>query len=75
MRVGQSVSFEGATATDDFLRHPLVQACGPQADVLVAKQGKTTSITLATAGLYGYYCLDHGNAVGQVMSGAIEVVP
>lgn len=75
VQAGQSVTFEGATATDNFLRHPLVQSCGPQADVLVAKQGKTATLTLTTAGLYGYYCLDHGNAVGQVMSGAIEVVP
>jgi plastocyanin len=75
VRPGQSVAFKG-----DFTVHPLAQACGP-ADVferrlsLDASPGAETSalFTLPAAGLYGYYCLDHGNPQGAAMAGAILV--
>ncbi len=77
IKAGQSVAFQG-----DFVTHPLVEACGP-ADILErrlpldASPGidATASFTLSPSGLYGYYCLDHGNKQGAAMSGAINVVP
>ena len=77
VRPGQSVAFMG-----DFTVHPLTQACGP-ADVierrlsLDAGPGADASavFTLPAAGLYGYYCFDHGNPQGAAMSGAILVAP
>jgi plastocyanin len=77
VRPGQSVAFLG-----DFTVHPLTQACGP-ADVierrlsLDASPGADASavFTLPAAGLYGYYCLDHGNPEGAGMAGAILVAP
>lgn len=77
LKSGQSITFAG-----DFVVHPLVQACGPE-DVLERRLPLTAaagvdasySFTLRAAGIYGYYCLDHGNSKGDVMSGAIQVIP
>ncbi|MDP9150652.1 MAG: hypothetical protein M3O36_12030 [Myxococcota bacterium] len=77
VRSGQSVTFAG-----DFVVHPLVQACGPE-DILERRLPITASpgvdasfaFTLRAVGVYGYYCLDHGNPRGDLMSGAIQVVP
>jgi plastocyanin len=70
VRAGQTVTFAG-----DFIRHPLTPSCGPEL-VLDNRDTRTTaSFVLENAGFYGYYCLDHGNPQGDVMSGAIEVVP
>lgn len=69
VKVGQTVTFQG-----DFMRHPLRQACGPVV-VFDDMMGTRTSLTPALAGTYGYYCLDHGNTNGDVMSGAVLVVP
>jgi hypothetical protein len=70
VRAGQLVAFSG-----DFNRHPLTPSCGP--DLLLEYRGDSTSASFAmpAVGLYGYYCLDHGNPQGEVMSGAIKVVP
>ncbi|MDP9036168.1 MAG: hypothetical protein M3O50_15315 [Myxococcota bacterium] len=77
VRSGQSVTFAG-----DFVVHPLVQACGPE-DILERRLPITASpgvdasfaFTLRAVGVYGYYCLDHGNPRGDLMSGAIQVIP
>jgi plastocyanin len=77
VRPGQSVAFKG-----DFVVHPLAQACGP-ADIIEHRlpinvnpgSETSTAFTLPEAGLYGYYCLDHGNAQGVAMAGAILVSP
>ncbi len=69
LRAGQTAVFQG-----DFVRHPLRQACGP-AVTLDDTHGTVSSFTFTVPGVYGYYCLDHGNPQGQVMSGTIRVVP
>lgn len=70
IRSGQTVTFSG-----DFIRHPLTPSCGPELLLEYRDTGATASFTLVAVGIYGYYCLDHGNPQGDVMSGAIEVVP
>jgi plastocyanin len=67
---GQTVTFSG-----DFIRHPLTPSCGPELLLAYRDTGANASFALAAVGLYGYYCLDHGNPQGDVMAGAIEVVP
>ena len=75
VKAGTKVTFVGAPGAGDFLEHPLVQACGP-ARVLDFRAAVTTaSFVMTTPGIYGYYCLDHGNAAGAAMSGAIQVLP
>ena len=70
IRSGQTVTFSG-----DFIRHPLTPSCGPELLLEYRDTGATAAFVLQSVGLYGYYCLDHGNPQGDVMSGAIEVVP
>ena len=70
IKSGQSVVFTG-----DFDRHPLVTSCGPTLPFDHRAGMTPASFVLEAAGRYGYYCLDHGNAAGQVMSGSIDVVP
>ena len=70
IRSGQTVTFSG-----DFIRHPLTPSCGPELVLEYRDTGATVAFVLESIGLYGYYCLDHGNPQGDVMSGAIEVVP
>jgi plastocyanin len=70
IRSGQTVTFSG-----DFIRHPLTPSCGPELLLAYRDTAPTASFILQAAGIYGYYCLDHGNPQGDVMSGAIEVVP
>jgi plastocyanin len=70
IRSGQTVTFSG-----DFIRHPLTPSCGPELLLEYRDIGTTASFVLESSGTYGYYCLDHGNPQGDVMSGAIEVVP
>ena len=71
VRFGQTVTFSG----QDFMAHPLAQACGPVNNQLLANQGNSFSVTFNRGlGVYGYYCTRHGNASGSGMSGAIEVV-
>jgi plastocyanin len=65
---GQAVTWRG-----DFTRHPLIESCGPDA-VIADGSGGTASATLS-AGLYGYYCGNHGSPRGTGMAGAILVVP
>ena len=75
IKAGSTVTFAGEPDAGDFLVHPLVQACGP-APVLAFRDARTTaSFVLTAPGIYGYYCLDHGNPAGMAMSGAIQVVP
>lgn len=70
IKAGQSLLFKG-----DFDRHPLVTSCGPTL-AFDHRTGTTpASFVLPAAGRYGYYCLDHGNAAGEVMSGTVDVVP
>jgi plastocyanin len=66
---GQTVTFAG-----DFSNHPLVQECGPAAQVLGASNGSSAAFPLSAPGTYGYYCMMHGSPSGSGMSGAIEVV-
>jgi plastocyanin len=70
VRAGQTVTFSG-----DFIRHPLTPSCGPE--LLLEFRDTTTaaSFEMDAVGVYGYYCLDHGDPQGDTMSGAIEVVP
>lgn len=77
IKLGQSVTFVGALASDTFTHHPLKQSCGPAPDVFLRVNTPDTRVTVTptVVGVYGYYCLDHGNKVGQVMAGAIKVVP
>ena len=70
VRVGQTVTFAG-----DFIRHPLTPSCGPELVLENRDTQPAASFVLPSVGLYGYYCLDHGNPQGDVMSGAIEVIP
>jgi plastocyanin len=70
VRPGQTVTFVG-----DFIRHPLTPSCGPELLLEHRDTSPTASFVMDAVGVYGYYCLDHGNPEGQVMSGAIEVVP
>lgn len=70
IKAGQALLFQG-----DFDRHPLVTSCGPSLP-LDHRSGMTpASFVLSAPGRYGYYCLDHGNAVGEVMSASVDVVP
>jgi plastocyanin len=69
VRAGQSVTFQG-----DFVVHPLRTSCAPER-VLLESSGTSTTFTMRLPGFYGYYCLDHGNEIGQAMAGAVEVVP
>lgn len=70
IRSGQTVTFAG-----DFIVHPLTPACGPELVLYHRDTDATAAFTLTSTGLYGYYCLDHGNPAGAAMSGAITVVP
>jgi plastocyanin len=70
IRSGQTVTFAG-----DFIVHPLTPACGPELVLYYRDTGATASFNLTVTGVYGYYCLDHGNPEGAAMSGAIMVVP
>ena len=70
IKAGQTVLFEG-----DFDRHPLVTSCGPTLAFDHRSGTTAASFVLPAAGRYGYYCLDHGNAAGEVMSGAVDVIP
>lgn len=71
IKAGQTVTFDG-----DFVHHPLVTSCGPSVTLMDKRTGTGPApFVLGTAGFYGYYCLDHGNAAGAVMAGAIDVVP
>ena len=70
IRSGQTVTFVG-----DFITHPLTPSCGPELLLEYRDTGATASFVLESSGIYGYYCLDHGNPQGDAMSGAIEVVP
>jgi plastocyanin len=70
IRSGQTVTFAG-----DFIRHPLTPSCGPEMLLDHRDTSPTASFVMGAVGIYGYYCLDHGNPQGQAMSGAIEVVP
>jgi plastocyanin len=70
IRSGQTVTFRG-----DFIVHPLTPACGPELVLYDRDTSTTAAFTLTITGIYGYYCLDHGNPAGAAMSGAIAVVP
>ena len=70
IRSGQTVTFAG-----DFIRHPLTPSCGPEMLLEHRDTSPTASFVMGAVGIYGYYCLDHGNPQGQAMSGAVEVVP
>lgn len=70
IKAGQMVTFSG-----QFAAHPLMQSCGPTANVITNGTGTSESITFATAGDYGYYCTIHGTASGFGMAGSISVVP
>jgi plastocyanin len=70
VRAGQTVTFAG-----DFIRHPLTPSCGPELVLENRDSRPSAAFVLASVGVYGYYCLDHGNAQGQAMAGAIEVIP
>lgn len=70
IRSGQTLTFSG-----DFIRHPLTPSCGPELLLEYRDTATTSSFVLEAVGIYGYYCLDHGNPQGDVMAGAIEVVP
>jgi plastocyanin len=70
VRSGQTVTFAG-----DFIRHPLTPSCGPELLLEHRDTSPTASFVMEAVGIYGYYCLDHGNPQGQAMSGTIEVVP
>lgn len=70
MKVGQTVTFVG-----DFDRHPLVSACGPSLAMDKRTGSGSAGFMLTAPGIYGYYCLDHGNPAGAVMAGGIDVVP
>ena len=70
IRSGQTVTFAG-----DFIVHPLTPACGPELVLYYRETGATASFNLTVTGVYGYYCLDHGNPEGAAMAGAITVAP
>jgi plastocyanin len=70
VRAGQIVTFSG-----DFIRHPLTPSCGPELLLEYRDTATAASFVMGAVGIYGYYCLDHGNPQGDVMSGAIQVVP
>jgi plastocyanin len=70
VRAGQTVTFSG-----DFIRHPLTPSCGPELLLEYRDTAASASFVMGAVGIYGYYCLDHGNPQGDVMSGAIQVVP
>ncbi len=74
VKVGTKLTFVAGT-DGDFLIHPLVQACGPAPVLDFRDAGTTASFVPTVPGVYGYYCLDHGNPVGAAMSGAVQVVP
>lgn len=69
IRAGQTVVFEG-----DFDRHPLLTSCGPALSLDKRTGTGPASFVVGAPGRYGYYCLDHGNAGGAVMAGALDVV-
>lgn len=75
IKAGTKVTFVAEPDAGDFLEHPLVQACGPTRVLEFREAGTTASFVLSTPGVYGYYCLDHGNPQGAAMSGAIQVIP
>ena len=70
VRAGQTVTFSG-----DLIRHPLTPSCGPELSLEYRDTATAASFVMSAVGIYGYYCLDHGNPQGDVMSGAIQVVP
>jgi plastocyanin len=69
VKVGQTVTFNGSSNT-----HPLSQACGP-VNAIGNSVTVTRVVTFSTAGDYGYYCDNHGTALGQAMAGSIRVDP
>lgn len=70
VRAGQTVVFRG-----DFDRHPLETSCGSSPALDKRSGTGEASFVLARTGLHGYFCVDHGNPAGEVMAGAIDVVP
>jgi plastocyanin len=70
VRVGQVVTFSG-----NFGTHPLTQSCGPDTLIPQTPSGLSAAFAPCQAGLYGYYCRQHGMPDGTGMAGAIQVVP
>jgi plastocyanin len=73
IKAGQKVTWNG-----DFSSHPLTAAgCNPPGgDAIPATStGTTTSVTFATKGTYGFYCMNHGAGGGSAsaMNGLIVV--
>lgn len=74
IKLGQSVTF--TSPSDTFSSHPLLQSCGPIADVVTASMGNSKSFTFTSAiGRFGYFCDQHGTRAGDGMAGSIEVIP
>ena len=65
------------TFTGDFATHPLtpsVSRTNPGPNPIVSTDtGTTASFTFNTSGMFGYFCLQHGNDEGVAMAGMIWV--
>lgn len=67
VKVGQTVTI-AASAT-----HPLRP--GPQAGNPIQQASSDAMTTFTGAGVFGFFCQNHGSSTGMGMAGAIEVVP
>ena len=68
IKQGQSVSIESSSF------HPLQAKSGNPGSEIVTTT-TTRTVTLASLGVYAFYCGNHGTASGGGLAGAIEVVP
>jgi plastocyanin len=69
IKAGQAVNFAGVSPS-----HPTMGTCGP-ATTIGTVTVDNTSLVFNTAGDYGFFCQNHGDADGGGMAGSIRVLP